>query len=42
MLADYGTQKRKGGRPAAFTIAINCFESLEYVEPAAGIEPATF
>ena len=32
----------KGGQQAAFIIALNCCTNLHYVEPAAGIEPATF
>src|SRR5215212_2895662 len=32
----------KGGRVAAFIIALKCCTNLHYVEPAAGVEPATF
>ena len=37
-----GTQISKGGQLAAFTIALKYCTSLDYVEPAAGVEPATF
>jgi hypothetical protein len=37
-----GTQNPEGGLRAAFNIAINYCTSLDYVEPAAGVEPATF
>ena len=37
-----GTQISKGGQLTAFTIALKYCTSLDYVEPAAGVEPATF
>ena len=32
----------KGGPVAAFIIPLNCCTNFHYVEPAAGVEPATF
>jgi len=32
----------KAAQLAAFIIALHCCKNLDYVEPAAGIEPATF
>ena len=37
-----GKQTIKGGQAVTFIIALNCCTNLDYVEPAAGVEPATF
>ena len=41
-MTNYRHTKTKGGRLAAFIIAVDCYTNLHDVEPAAGVEPATF
>ena len=41
-VTNYRHTKTKGVRLAAFIIAVDCCTNLHYVEPAAGVEPATF